>query len=654
MRRPHGWPIGGVRCSVPPNVQRPTGLGVKRSEILQKVAKDSNEAVFRMTRASVPQAPEKPAGYLRRARELEAEFAARSEGARAVRLGVLASFSADLLRPFLVVEADRLGVPLHPWFGGFNQFEQVVFGSDSPLWTQRPDALWIAMRLADVDPAFVDEFPDLGVEVAAERLGVIRRRMVALARAAREHSSATILVSNLAPPPLATVGLFDAGDPNGITHLVTAENRALARDLCAMADVHVFDFAGVVADAGAGTWSDDRFWYMARAGASASNQTVLARCVARSLSALFRSPAKCLVLDLDNTLWGGVLGDDGLASIILGDDYPGSVFKDFQQALLGYRRRGFLLALASKNDPGQVREALDDHPEMVLRTDHFAAIEVGWGPKPASLRRIAEKLNIGLDALVFVDDNPVERATVKAELPMVGVVELPNEPIGYVAALRAFEALDRPRLLAEDRSRAGFYVDEAGRQEVREAAPSVEHFLADLGMVARVGACDAGTIERIHQLVHKTNQFNLTTRRHKLENLQRLAAAPGAAVLWLRLGDRFGDMGLVCVGIVTCAAGDLWEIDTLLMSCRVMGRRVEDAFLAYLAERAAACGARHLRGVYRKTARSTPVRDFYSERGFTLVSHDEEGSVWERDLAAAPLAWPAIIYRVDVGESVPG
>ena len=248
----------------------------------------------------------------------------------------------------------------------------------------------------------------------------------------------------------------------------------------------------------------------------------------RSVAAVVRPAAKCIVIDLDNTIWGGVIGDDGPEGIKLGDDYPGSVFKDFQAALLGYRHRGFLLAIASKNNRDVAIEALDKHPEMILRSQHFAAIEINWEQKPANLRRIAETLNIGLDSFVFLDDNPLERAQVSAELPMVNVVELPADPLGYLPALREVAALDRPRLLGEDLHRADMYRQESERKEFLSKQGSVEDFLAGLAMTAEVGKLNSHTMERICQLIGKTNQFNLTTRRHGMEAVRASPIRPTA------------------------------------------------------------------------------------------------------------------------------
>ncbi len=488
--------------------------------------------------------PLKPAEYLRTAREIEAT------GQPVCRLGVVATFTADLLRPFLIVESHRLDCQVRPWFGAFGQLEQLVLDSGSPLWQQAPDVLWIALRLEDVERHLVHERHAIGPAATAARLAALRERLVNLARAARAHHGASILVSNLAENASHDTHLFDASDPDGFVHLLADCNRQLARDLAEITDAHVFDYAGVVADFGAQRWTDPKLWYMARSGCSSDNLVPLARKLARTISALARPAAKCLVLDLDDTLWGGVLGDDGPGGLKLGDDYPGNVFKDFQAALLGFRRRGFLLAIASKNDEQTVLDMLDSHPEMLLRREHFACICANWDPKPASLRRIAETLNIGLDSLVFIDNNPLERAAVRAELPMVHVVELPDNPLGYLAALGDASMLDRPRLSHEDRQRAEMYHGESLRKQQQGQATSVEEFLLGLNMVAQVGRGDAATMERIHQLIQKTNQFNLTTRRHNITDLRRMAHASDAVVAWLRLGDRYGDSGLVCVGIL--------------------------------------------------------------------------------------------------------
>jgi len=581
----------------------------------------------------------KPAEYLRKAREIEANWPSQI-----VSLATISSFTAELLRPYLIVETDALGCPARPWFGSFGQLEQLVLDEGSPLWQQRPDVLWIAVRIEDVDRYLAFEAAGLGPDATRDRLAAIRHRVIELAKSARARHRASILVSNLALGPAQAAGLFDASDPDGYGHLVAESNRELAREIAQVADAHVFDYAGAVSQAGAELWSDPKLWHMARSACSSQNLATLGRRLARAVNAVVCPAAKCLVLDLDNTLWGGVLGDDGPHALKLGDDYPGSVFKDFQAALLGLRARGFLLAVASKNDRQTVLDMLDTHPEMLIKREHLAAIYANWDAKPGNLRAIAHDLNIGLDSLVLIDDNPVERAAVRAELPMVQVLELPAEPLGYLQALADMAGLDRPRLLDEDRQRAQMVERDALRHAEREQAGNVADFLASLNMTAQVGLCDAATIERICQLIQKTNQFNLTTRRHKLEDIRRMAASPEHAVAWLRLADRYGDLGLVCVGILSRADESTWEIDTLLMSCRVMGRHVEDAFLAFLAEIASERGARRLRGLFLPTSKNKPVERFYAEHGFAELpaGHGQ----FDIDLLAGTLVWPTVIARL--------
>ena len=583
-----------------------------------------------------------PSEYHRLATEIES-----SGGEPVCKLAVLASFTAELLKPYIILESAALGCRAATWFAPFGQLEQVAMSEASDLWNQGCDVIWIAFRLEDLDPQLQNEYSELGPEKTATRLDALCARLIAAAKAVRAHSQATVLVSNFATSSLHALALFDASDPDGFGHLLSDANRRLARDLANFPDVYVFDYQGVVNARGAAAWADPKLWYMARAPCSTDNHAALAQSLARAVAALVRPAAKCIVLDLDNTLWGGELGDDGVEGIQLGDDYPGNAFKEFQRTLLNFRSRGFLLAIASKNDEATVLEALRTHPEMVLRPEHFASIFANWGPKSANLRHIAEALNISLDAMIYVDDNPVERAQIRAELPMVEVIEMPAEPARYVAALEQCSMLDRPRLLAEDRRRAEMYEQSPRRLKHFEAAPSLEQALKQLRTVAQVGLAGPSTFERIHQLIQKTNQFNATTRRHKLEEVRSFSNSPGAKVAWLRLRDCYGDQGLVGVGILRQLDLECWEVDTFLMSCRVAGRRVEEALMAYLAELARAAGGRRLRGVFRPTAKNEPVRVLYPQLGFEPIASSGAATeqIFEIRLEKDALPWPDLIGR---------
>jgi FkbH-like protein len=590
--------------------------------------------------------PETHAEYINLARQLE-----ESDEETSTNLAIISSFTADFLKPYIIVESFAIQNPIKPWFAPFGQFEQMILDSSSPLWNSKPQIIWIALRIEDIDRYFIHAFSGLEPNEARDRLSVIRERLILLARAARDKFAGPILVSNMTADEQGPRDIFDPGNSSGLLFMLAGENRLLAEGLAKIPDAHIFDYAGTVSSFGALLWRDPRLWHMARIPFGQNAQKRLSVMLVRTASATLRPPAKCLVLDLDNTLWGGVLGDDGLANIVIGDDYPGSIFKDFQAALLGLRNRGFLLAIASKNDFETVKNALDTHPEMILRSRHFADIEANWDPKPVNLKRIAEKLNIGLNSLVFIDDNPLERVHVRAELPMVQVIELPPEPIGFAGAVLESHLLDRPRLLREDAARAEMYQQETLRQEFGSHIADVDRFLSELGMHAEMGLLGPRNLERVHQLIHKTNQFNLTTRRHPMAELERFGKSPESHVAWLRLKDRFGELGLVCVGIIRQTDSYAWEIDTFLMSCRVMGRGVEDAFLSYLAELALSHDARLLRGIYIKTAKNTPVERFFQERNFKEVDDpDETIRIYEIELTRDTFPWPSHIERINAHE----
>ena len=581
-----------------------------------------------------------PSETLRLARALEKTLPADTR-----KLAVLASFNADLLSPYLMVEAQSQGLPLRPWNGPFGQLEQMVM-QDSVLWEQDPKVLWIAMRVQDMDPALLHRSQAMAPQELKGRLQEITGRLVELARSARQRSRACIFVSDLELAELRQARPFDVSNPEGLFHQIASANLALARALAELADVHLFDWSGAIAECGARTFADPKLWYLARIPFAAGNLPWLASCLVRAIRGALHPSVKALVLDLDNTLWSGVLGEDGPDGIKLGGDYPGNIFRDFQEELLGYRERGILLAIASKNEAALVETTLRTHPDMVLRPEHFTCIRANWEPKPSNVRAIADALNLGLDSILFIDDNPAERAQMAAELPMVRILELPPEPLGYLQALRDCPLLDQPRVSLDDLQRAERYRENATREAFRQEIQSVDHYLEQLGMVAEVGLGSPVELDRVHQLISKTNQFNLTTRRHGRDDVRAMAQLPGFRVAWLRLSDRFGDLGIVCVGILKDLGSGLIEIDTLLMSCRVMGRSVEDAFLAYLATLAQAQKGSRLRGVLIRTAKNTPVFDFYESRGFAPAASGQQGvHYFEKAIEPGAFPWPCAIRQ---------
>jgi FkbH-like protein len=377
----------------------------------------------------------------------------------------------------------------------------------------------------------------------------------------------------------------------------------------------VVDWDWHTANDGANKYRDDRLWYLARMRLNASGMAELAALFARHVRAFRGAIKKVVVADLDNTLWGGVVGEVGLSGLKLGQDGIGRAFQDFQRALLAYRKTGVVLALCSKNNPGDAWEVFDKHPDMILKRNHFAAARINWTDKAQNIREIARELNLGLDSFVFLDDNPVERDWVRNNLPEVTVPELPEDPVHRPRFVRDLELFDKLRMTGEDRLRADAYTEQAQRAMLRAESGSLEDFLESLQQVVTIAAIDEGSLGRAAQMCQRTNQFNLTTKRYTIAELELLRQDPHWEIYTVSVRDRYGDNGIVGLAMLSFE-GEVGRIDTLLLSCRVLGRRVEDHLLSFLSQRAVERGALRLHGLYIPTAKNSQVADFYSLRGF--------------------------------------
>ncbi len=394
---------------------------------------------------------------------------------------------------------------------------------------------------------------------------------------------------------------------------------------------------------GADRWHDAGHWHAEKLPFAPDLIPLFADVVARTIAAIRGTTRKCLVLDLDNTLWGGVIGDDGVDGIALGQgSAAGEAFLAIQQTALALRERGIILAVCSKNDDDVARGPFRHHPDMPLKEAHIASFVANWGDKATNLRAIASALNIGLDSLVFLDDNPVERAQVRRELPMVAVPELPADPALYPRALLAAGYFEAVAFAQEDRDRADQYRANAERAAFAGTSDMVG-YLASLDMVADFRPFDSVNRARIAQLINKSNQFNLTTRRYTEAQVAGLEADPTKLTLQVRLVDRFGDNGMISVIIVDRAT---WEIDTWLMSCRVLGRRMEEAVLDQVAGAARRAGATALIGRYIPSVKNKMVADHYAKLGFAATGGEAGGeTTWRLDLA--DYVTPDLPMRVD-------
>jgi FkbH-like protein len=555
------------------------------------------------------------------------------------KVAILRSFTVEPIVPLLRAEAFSFGIDLAVHVGDFNAYTQEILDGGSSLYGFSPDAVILAVRTADVAPDLWQQFADMSPD--AERAAVERvvRSFEQWVAAFRERSQAALIIHSLEQPSIASGGVLDSQSDTGQSGRLRQINSELRHIAAAHRGVYVLDYDALIARHGRERWHDERKWLMARLPIAADHLLHMAKEWTRFLLPLSGRVAKALVVDLDNTLWGGVIGEDGMTGIKVGPEYPGAAYQALQRALLDLSRKGILLAVCSKNNLDDAMEALDKHPGMLMRSRDFAAVRINWTDKSQNLREIAQELNIGVDALAFVDDNRFEREQVRAALPEVVVLDLPENPLEYAAAVRDCPAFERLTLSAEDQQRTVMYAGQKARAGAEQSFPSKEDFFRFLEQEAEIAPVSDLTLPRIAQLTQKTNQFNLTTRRYTEQQIAEIAARPGWHILSIKVRDRFGDHGLVGVA-VSHDEGEQCEVDTFLMSCRVIGRTIETAFLSHLAERAAGRGCKRLVGWFLPTKKNAPARDFYAQHGFQRQDSNGDGSLWSLDLERSPLNRP--------------
>lgn len=542
------------------------------------------------------------------------------------KLAVLSNSTIDLVVPALVGSAVRHGFDLEVVQPAYDQVAQEALTPDSKVNSSKPDAVLFALdyralplklSLADKDAA------------RATVQGVIGY-LQALREGIKSNSSAVCIFQTFAPPAETLFGSLDRALPGTLRNLIDEINRELAEFVLGSGDV-LLDVASLAETVGLANWHDTQFWNMAKFSFADDLIPLYADHVARTIGAIRGKSRKALILDLDNTVWGGVIGDDGLEGIkVAQGDARGEAHLTVQRFALELRQRGIVLAVSSKNTDEVAREPFEKHSEMLLKLEHIAVFQANWNDKATNIQAIAEELNLGLDAMVFLDDNPAERGLVRKLLPQVGVPELPEEPAYYIRTLAAAGYFEAVAVAPEDLSRAGFYQDNAKRADLQKQVGGVDAYLASLDMTITYQPFDATGRARIVQLINKSNQYNLTTRRYTDPEIAEAEADADVFTMQIRLADVFGDNGMISVLIARPGEPGTWEIDSWLMSCRVLGRRVEHMVLRELMEHARAAGINTIYGTYRPSDRNKLVVDHYAKLGFAKVSEDADGTTrWE-------------------------
>jgi FkbH-like protein len=549
---------------------------------------------------------------------IEAELARATSGLTTFPCAVLRNITIEGVEPYLryAGRGDGLDVQLH--WGDFDNILQEASGNASGVIGQDPKAIIVCLWLPAFSNLFGASFPRATLSEVLEEQERILGYCTATLRALRQKTTAPILWLQFEPPAIPSGDISSINGHDRHRAAISALNTALAEDLAAAGNAWLVDLGACVERTGVAAFYDWRYWHLARAPFSRTGMAQVAFELAKYVRALSGRTRKCLVLDCDNTLWGGVVGEDGVDGVAIGPQHPGSAYREFQHEILNLHHRGVLLALCSKNNEQDVLEVLRSRDEMLLREEHFAHICVNWNDKASNLRQIASDLNIGLDSLVFVDDSEFEIDLIRTTLPEVQTLLVPPRAAESRALLAGCGWFDTLTTTEEDRHRSQMYRAEASRRTAQAQFTDLREYLQSLQMTVIVRQAADADLDRAAQLCQRTNQFNLTSRRYTRDELAAVVVDPARLLLLLKLSDRFGDYGTVglCVLITN---GDEAVFDTFLLSCRVLGRGVETAFLTLCAQAAVRTGATRLIGRYIETSKNGQVADFYPRHGFTVT-----------------------------------
>jgi FkbH-like protein len=561
------------------------------------------------------------------------------EDEKRVKVALLSSFTIDPLGIYIDIKSRLIHLSPEVYVAPFNQYQQEIFDENSGLYAFKPDIIILAVH-AEVllNENFISDFVKLTNLKQLQK--EILNHFQSILSMLTSKTDALVLVNNFIVPVFTPFGILDNKVETGLRGFFHELNQRLVEIYRKSRQVYVVDLEDAASKHGKSRYTDPKLYYRGFFLFSESFLPVVADKYMGYIKALKNLTRKCIVLDLDNVLWGGIIGEDGIEGIKLGVDSPGNAYKDFQRVLLSYYNRGILLAVNSKNNPEDAMKVISEHPHMLLREKHFAAIKINWQNKVQNMIEVAKEINIGLDGLVFIDDNPREREQVKQVLPQVLVIDLPSSPFLYRQTLEDINDFNVLALTEEDKMRGEMYLARKKREELRESISSLEDFLKSLEMKVVIRPANEMSMQRIVRMVNKTNQFNLTTRRYTDVEIGKMKGAVEEFKIYsMQMSDRLGDEGIVGVAIVR-KEPEMWTLDTFLLSCRVIGRKVETAFLAKIVADAKKQGVSMLVGEYIPTKKNVPVKSFYADHGFTEL--EREGNVyrWRLDLTNSSVEMP--------------
>lgn len=539
-----------------------------------------------------------------------------------LKVAILRSYTAETIEPLMKLNLILEGFVPEFFWGDFNQFSQEILDESGPLYKFKPDLIILMIRIEELMPQFIDNFGSSQYSAWEKNINRLHDHLIHLVDVLNERTSAQFILQNMALLNEPFWGIFDSQKEDSQKGLLNKLNDALKKSFERKPNSFLWDFESFVTRKGANAICDPKLWFTARNPFKQIAYIDICNDLMRYVLSALGKGKKCVVLDLDNTLWGGIIGEDGMAGIALGHDYPGNCYVEFQRELLKLYHRGIILALNSKNNEADAFEVFDKHPDMVLKRNHIASYQINWTDKSSNLYALAADLNIGLDSMIMIDDNPVECELIRQQCPQCLVIQLPEKPYLIPSVLSGMPELENIRLTEEDKNKGQMYQQQLERKNLEKLATNLGDYLKALDSAIEIKAADKFTVPRISQLTQKTNQFNMTTRRYTEAEIIQFAQSSSSYVFSVSSKDRFGDNGIVGV-IILKMAGQEAVIDTFLLSCRVIGRTIEQSIIAFVAEFAKKHGVKTLVGEFQPTPKNKPAADVYEKMNFEKVDENK-------------------------------
>ena len=535
----------------------------------------------------------------------------------------MGSFTLNGLAETIQVKCAEKKIQCTTYVGGYNQYNQEILNSSSDLYKFNPN---ITFLFIDVRTALKDLFHHPYSVSQEERKQFVDTKTQEILNLVKKFSEATkskLVLANFNTPTFSPYGIFENKTEFGFKRMLHEINTKLEDALLNSDSVYIFDFAHFVIKFGEKNVFDYKQFFFGDMKVTLDHIPYLATNLMSYVIAYSGMTKKCIVLDLDNTLWGGVVGEDGFNGIKLGPEPPGNAFVEFQKILLSLHQRGIILAINSKNNYDDAIKVIKEHPYMILREVHFASLKINWNDKVSNMKEIANEINIGLDSIAFFDDDPVNRAYVQINLPQILTVSMPQDPSEFVSVLQNMNEFSVLNITHEDQQRGKMYTEQRKRSELEKSTPDLENFLKQLDLKVSIKNANEFTIPRISQLTLKTNQFNLTTKRYQENDIRKLSKDKNYLVGCAQVQDKFGDSGITGVFIVQKENQKEWRIDTFLLSCRVMGREIEKGILSYIVNEAKNNNVEKIKARFIPTEKNKPIENFLPDCGFK-----KEGDSW--------------------------